>query len=256
MVTANKIGSTGSISILLGIGDGSFMAAKTSDLGEGPTSVALGYINDDNALDAVLANVDVNDVSILLGTGDSSFLDTATFRVGTRPRSVALGYVDGDDVLDVVTANEGSNDVSILLGRGDGIFFSEQRFPVGLMPESVALAAVQDAPFDVNDDGFSDIITVNSVSESVSILRSTLALKNIQPTVTYERATIGGRDELIFYLKLPDEVAIPLGPNRTFMVRAFLPNAPEPNFIGRTTQTILSLDIPIVVDLFPVSSSE
>jgi len=189
-------------------------------------------------------------------TGPGIPLYSRVNSVGTAPISVALGDVNGDQVLDVVTANRDSNDVSILLGIGNGIFFSAQRFFVEKAPSSVALVSVQDAPFDVNDDGFLDIITANRDANTVFILRSDPSLKNIRHTADYKRVTINERDQLVFYLTLSEEVKVPLGPNRTFTVQAFPPNASQPNFIGRTTQTILSRDTSVVVTLTLASSSE
>jgi hypothetical protein len=62
--------------------------------------------------------------------------------------------------------------------------------------------------------------------------------------------TIDGRDQLVFYLTLQED--IPLGPNRTVEVQAFLPNSSEPDFIGRATQTISSRETPVVVNLNPI----
>jgi hypothetical protein len=93
--------------------------------------------------------------------------------------------------------------------------------------------------------------------KGVFILRSDTSLKNISPTAQYKRVTIDGRDKLVFYLTLPEGVDVPPGPSRTFTVRAFLPGSSEPDFDGSTTQTFLSPDTPVVVnlDLNPVSSS-
>ena len=203
------------------------------------------------------ADIDKFEISVT-GPGISLFdtfgLGRHKIGNGTGPFSVALGDVDGDGVLDIVTANNASNDVSILVGLGSGAFFSDQRLFVGGGPFSVALTDVNGKSIDVNQDGLLEIVTANNNENSVTILPIAPSLKNIPNTGQYERVTIGGRDQLVFYLTLERE--IPLGPNRTFTVRAFLPGSLTPDFIGSKTQTISRLDTSIVVDLNPTSSSE
>jgi len=255
VVTANA--DSDDVSILLGFGDGRFEAAVSVPVGDGPASVALGDVDGDDVLDVVTANSVSDDVSILLGIGDGRFEAADPVSVRDGPSSVALGDVNGDGRLDVVTANVNSNNVSILLGSGGGAFFSAQLFFVGGSPSSVALVDAQGDRFDVNGDGFLDIITTQSGADSVSILRSDTSLKDIPHTPPqYERVTIGGRDKLVFYLTLSKEVEVPEGPNRTFTVRAFLPGSSEPDFRGSTTPALLSRDTSVVVTLTRTSSSE
>jgi hypothetical protein len=197
-------------------------------------------------LDVVTANGDSNDVAIRFGMGARVFFAAQFFSVGEFPTSVALGDVDGDGVLDVVTANMDSNDVSILLGNGNGTFFSDQRFNLGDRPVSVVLGDVESDRLDVNRDSFLNVVTVIP-DRGVQILLRDTSLKDIPHTAQYERVTVDGRDQLVFYLTLQKD--IPLGPNRTVEVQAFLPNSSEPNFIGRITQTISSRETPVVVIL-------
>ena len=56
------------VSILLGKGDGTFLAAVNYAAGKGPTSVTAGDWNGDGKLDLAVANYNSNNVSILLNT--------------------------------------------------------------------------------------------------------------------------------------------------------------------------------------------
>jgi hypothetical protein len=58
-------------------------------------------------------------VSVLLGNGDGSFQAAASFATGDFVRSVAVADLDGDILPDLVTANNGSDDVGVLLNLGD-----------------------------------------------------------------------------------------------------------------------------------------
>jgi hypothetical protein len=185
LVTANATDyysyNVGSVSILLGNGDGSFQAAATFAVGDLPSySVAVADLDGDSILDLVTANAgdyyspNVGNVSILLGNGDGSFQAATFFEVSDRPRSVAVADLDGDSILDLVTANAGGyyspnvGNVSVLLGNGDGTFQAAASFAAGIGANSVAVA-------DLDGDSILDLATANVGSSytdfgSVSVL--------------------------------------------------------------------------------------
>ena len=161
IVTANA--DSADVSVLLGLGDGTFTSEIRFGVGRSPLAVSLGDANGDDRLDIVTANADSGDVSVLLGLGDGTFTSATFFIVGAEPRAVSLGDVNGDDRLDIVTANGDSGDVSVLLGLGDGAFEAETRVGLGSFPEAVSLG-------DVNGDNRLDIVTANGDSDDVSVL--------------------------------------------------------------------------------------
>jgi hypothetical protein len=65
LATANQ---SGTVSILLGRGDGTFQAAPGAGVGVLPQSVALGDFSGDGRQDLAVANSEANTVSILLGS--------------------------------------------------------------------------------------------------------------------------------------------------------------------------------------------
>ena len=130
VVNANPEG-TGSISILLGTGTGSFGTATNFNVGSIPTAVVVGNFNADSFLDLAVANSLSNNVSILLGNGTGGFGAATNFGAGTNPNSIATGDFNGDNYLDLATANNGSNNVSILLGNGAGGFGAPTNFSTG-----------------------------------------------------------------------------------------------------------------------------
>jgi hypothetical protein len=105
----------GTVSILLGNGDGTFLLASTNAAGDLLQSVVIGDLNGDGKPGLAVADRSLNNVAVLLGNGDDTFLPAITFAVGNGPRSVALGDLNGDGKPDVATANTSSDDVSILL---------------------------------------------------------------------------------------------------------------------------------------------
>ena len=157
-------GSSGSVSIRLGDGQGGFSGTTNVAVGSAPRSVAIGDFNSDGKEDIAAANSGSNSVSIRLGDGTGGFIGTTDVAVGSSPISVAVGDFNGDGAPDIATANVGlgSSNVSIRLGDGLGDFFGTTEIVVGVSPLSVAVG-------DFNGDGAQDIATANIGSNTVSI---------------------------------------------------------------------------------------
>src|SRR6266851_500216 len=106
LAVANQ--NSGSLSVLLGKGDGTYQPAQNYAVGLTAISVAVGDFNGDGHLDLAVANFNDDTVSVLLGIGDGSFQSPQDFPVGSEPRSVAVADLNGDGHLDLVVANLGS----------------------------------------------------------------------------------------------------------------------------------------------------
>jgi len=153
----------GSVSLLWGNGDGTLEGRATYDIGARPLSLALGYLDEDGALDAVTANFADATVSVRRGNGDGTFAHQETYDVGDSPAAVSLGDFNGDQQLDIVAANYADDTVSVLLALGGGTFADHATYDVGDGPKSVAAA-------DLNGDGWLDIVTANELAGTISIL--------------------------------------------------------------------------------------
>ena len=77
--------SSGTVSVLLGNGDGTFQAAVNYGAGTNPNSVAVGDFNGDGKPDLAVANGGSNTVSVLLGNGDGTFQAAVTYGAGSEP---------------------------------------------------------------------------------------------------------------------------------------------------------------------------
>jgi hypothetical protein len=108
---------SGSVSILLGNGDGSFQAQVPYTTGNDPTDVVVGDLNGDGKLDVVAADTFFGTVSVLFGNGDGTFQNHSDFPTAPSPYSVAIGDFNRDGRLDLVTPNGSgtSNDMYVLL---------------------------------------------------------------------------------------------------------------------------------------------
>jgi VCBS repeat-containing protein len=133
-----------------------FSAANNSAVGNGPSGVATGDLNEDGNLDVVTSNGGSDSVSIAFGNGTGGFSASTEFPTfGSVPTAVALGDFDKDGFLDIVASNHASNNVSVLLNRNGGANFDEvSTYQVGQTPFGVTTG-------DFNGDGFADIATAN-----------------------------------------------------------------------------------------------
>jgi hypothetical protein len=117
----------GSVSVLLGNGNGTFQAQTSFPTGSDSTFVAVGDFNRDGWPDLAVVNHEEGTVGILLGTGDASlFQPQITYPVGSNPRGVTIGDFNQDTILDLAVSNTSDGTVSILLGNGDGTLQSQQ----------------------------------------------------------------------------------------------------------------------------------
>jgi hypothetical protein len=164
LITAN--GRDGSISVLLGNGDGTFAAPLSFAAGADPVAVAVGDLNGDGFPDLVVADSAGNSVQILLNDGDGTFAAPVGIADGNAPVSLTLSDLDGDGHLDIVVADQGNSKAAILMGHGDGSFETAILYGTGPAPGWIAAQ-------DLNGDGKPDLVTANYSDGSVSVFINT-----------------------------------------------------------------------------------
>jgi sugar lactone lactonase YvrE len=159
--------TNGKVDILLGNGDGTFAAATAFAVGNYPQSIAVGRFNGDTHLDLAVANNIDGTVTILQGSGAGSFAPASysPLNVGGNPTSVAAGDFNADGIPDLAVstavssgppANTWSYEVVALAGATGAGFTALPASPLmqNAYPQAVAVA-------DFNNDGLSDLVTVN-----------------------------------------------------------------------------------------------
>ena len=103
------------VSVLLGVGDGTFQPQVTYATGRSRRESRSADFNGDGNMDLVVSNGGSNTVSVLLGNGDGTFKTQLVFPTGARPFGMAVGDLNGDGLPDVVAPNSNVTTTSILL---------------------------------------------------------------------------------------------------------------------------------------------
>jgi hypothetical protein len=118
----NGIDQPGTVSVLLGNGNGTFKAHVDYSVGDYPEGVVAGDFNDDGKVDLAIPNRFDNTISILYGTGSGTFQPQVLVDVGSEPTSISRGDFNGDGRTDLIVSCLTGGVVSVLLNDGAGSF--------------------------------------------------------------------------------------------------------------------------------------
>jgi len=167
--------ANGSVSVLLGRGDGTFQSPLNSSAGGYQSiGIATGDFNGDHVPDLAIANncadsscASGGTVTVLMGKGDGTFKAPVSYASGGQGAfSVVVGDFNRDGILDLAVVNDcasascASGSVGILLGNGDGTFKPAVTYPSGGQGAYSLVSA------DFNNDGFFDLAVVNNCANS------------------------------------------------------------------------------------------
>lgn len=133
-------------------------------VGEAPTGVAVGHLDDDNALDIAVSSFD--GVTILLGDGEGEFDEELDVEAGFSPSAIGIGDVDGDGRNDIIVGNGFGDSITILYGPD----FEDDELGLFQLPVNGPVAAL--IVQDLNDDSFDDIAVVTLFGEVWTFLQN------------------------------------------------------------------------------------
>jgi hypothetical protein len=156
--------SLGTMSILIGNGDGTFQDAVTTPV-LNPFHILAADLNADGKQDIVTTGFP-DKVSVQIGNGNGTFQSPVTYTVGPGPRTLGIADFSGDNKLDVAVTNSGdSTVVSLLIGNGDGTLQTAVPVNVGSRPQGMAVG-------DLNGDNKPDLVVAATSDNTVVVLIS------------------------------------------------------------------------------------
>jgi uncharacterized protein (TIGR03437 family) len=129
----------GSVSLLLGNGQGSFAPAVQLATGGGPRSILAGDFNSDQRPDVAVANRDAGTVSLLLNAGNGTFQPAVSTQVGAMPTYLGAADFTADGKLDVAVLHSDLAVISVWLGAGDGTLRGTGRWMTGTQLHSFGM---------------------------------------------------------------------------------------------------------------------
>jgi hypothetical protein len=156
-----ELGADGTITVLLGNGDGTFSAplATVTGLARVNGSMASNDLNHDGVEDLAVSSPD-GTIAVLLGRGDGTFTISSFVSGASDLRAIESADFDGDGNVDLAVLTCCSDlfetgDLQILHGHGDGTFGPLTE--VGRVSGPLAVTAA-----DLNNDGHPDLLVAFS----------------------------------------------------------------------------------------------
>ncbi|CAF3251064.1 unnamed protein product [Rotaria sp. Silwood2] len=156
------------ILILLGNGHGNFSRNGRYKTGvqSAPSSIVIGYFNDDSQLDIAVANRGTENIGIFLGYGDGTFSNQRIYAAGDGfgPISIVAGDFNEDNLTDIAAANYDTFTV-VFLAFINTSFEYKATCSTGSAARPGAIATG-----DLTNDGQIDVIVGNSGTHSIDVL--------------------------------------------------------------------------------------
>lgn len=152
----------GSISLLVGDGQGHFSIEPPFSVGPFPTDLVLADFNHDSYLDMAIVSA-VGTISVYKGDGNGHFSEEPdSFKITGGSHRIKAADIDHDHHLDMIVANYNASSVSVFMGYGNGSFAPKSVFRTGRHPNDISIC-------DLNRDGNIDILTAN-YARDISLL--------------------------------------------------------------------------------------
>jgi FG-GAP-like repeat/Calx-beta domain/Carboxypeptidase regulatory-like domain len=174
--SSSDINNIGVVSVMLGIGDGTFSPSVDYACAPRPYSLVKGDFNADGKIDLATSDDQFGIINVLLGNGDGTFQAFVSSATASPVSLVQLsiGDLNSDGKSDLVAGGNFPGGLSVLKGNGDGTFQKSVHFQVGGIFASI---------FDLNGDGKPDIISRGQTTNSIGVLINQTGPYNISGIV-------------------------------------------------------------------------
>jgi hypothetical protein len=139
------VSEQGSVSVLLGNGDGTFQAPRNSAAGASARAVAVGDFNGDGRPDFAVSNSG-SSLSLFTNSGGGNF-SSSSVNTGVASASLVAGDFNGDGVTDLAATSFGG--VRMLYGQAGGTLQAGPSYILGLGSPAAG---------DFNGDGHLDLV--------------------------------------------------------------------------------------------------
>ncbi|CAF3760649.1 unnamed protein product [Rotaria sordida] len=157
------------IIIFYGYGNGSFELARRYSTGFGskPYAITTAKLKNSNQTNIIVTFWGAGEVGILTEYAAAKFANQKTYSTGSAPQpySVTVGNFNDDNYVDIVIVNSGSDNLDVLFNSGNGTFETQITYSIGANSHPRYVIAG-----DINKDNHLDIVTVNSKSNSISLI--------------------------------------------------------------------------------------
>lgn len=170
MATPNASFSEGTMSVLIGNGDGTFKAPVTYTTGIFAAAITSGDFNNDGVVDLAVTSQYNSDsgpgfVSVYLGNGDGTFKQPIAVNMSGYPVSTVVADYNRDGILDIASLQFIPGQISIAFGNGDGTFQEPVNYAVnaGFGSEYYIAAG------DFNGDGATDLVEANAGDNNLGL---------------------------------------------------------------------------------------
>lgn len=155
----------GTVSVLIGNGDGTFTDTQTIDVGNEPRGVAVLDADGDGDVDIANTNSGgTGSLSLHINDGSGHFAPPTSFDATVNDEwALAAADMNEDGVLDLVVGAQSPQEIIILTGNGNATFSFASSQDSGGSTWMVNAA-------DVNGDGHEDVAAGNGFTDNAAIL--------------------------------------------------------------------------------------
>lgn len=173
--------SPGTVSVLLGAGDGTLVVKDEYSAIPRPRGLAVADVNGDANPDVITGSWQDGYIAVRLGRGDGTLGEHVEYWNGGSASSVTVADFNEDGKPDIAADNADDEYVAVLTGTGGGRFAAPRRlWPAPTYPTAVVSA-------DLNGDHVSDLVTCDTASHTVAVLIGTGG-QVFAPAVNYATA--------------------------------------------------------------------